>query len=172
MDEWLYENGWMLFVGMGAMAALIGIFNGFKYLRCRKFSTTTGVVESTRTKAQWMDGGTMNGGGSGDVAYIPSVVYRYECGAESFRSDKVYSLGFRGYDKAGAEKVRQQFQPGNPVIVHYDPRKPSSSFLINGTRMVIFVFFFGGVLFCALGLFVCPHPSPLPHRKHVHRVFP
>ena len=162
----------MLFVGMGAMAAMIGIFNGFKYLRCRKFPTTTGVVESSQTKIQWMSGGTIGGSATGDLAYIPSVVYRYECGAESFRSDKVYSLGFRGYDKQGAEKALQRFQPGAPVIVHYDPRRPSSSFLINGTRMVIFVFFFGGVLFCALGIFVYQH-SPTPHhRKHGHRVFP
>ncbi len=155
MTNWFMQNGWMLFGGLGILSIATSCFYGFKYLRFRQFPVVEGVVESSSVVAAW-DGG--NGDVGGGWTYIPSVTYQYKYNGELFTSKNVYSFGYRGYAfRTAAEKVLQRYSPGVKVVVRYDPLKPSFSFLINGTRMMISASLFVGILFFIFGTLAYLH---------------
>ena len=161
----LMRQGW-LFGGMGLLFVGLGLWIWNQYRRCARWPKTTGTVESSEVQQSWVAG---SGGQGGGRTYYVRVRYAYQVDGETLLSKQVYSIGQRGFATAGgAEKVAGRFSVGATVPVWFNPAKPASAFLINGTRMMIVAFLGFGLLFCGIGLwlhheYLFPSHAYLPH---------
>ncbi|MBI2321262.1 MAG: DUF3592 domain-containing protein [Chloroflexi bacterium] len=96
---------------------------------------------------------------SGDLTYMPVVVYRYEVRGTSYRSRRLYPDVERSgsSDRVGAQRTAERYPANAVVTVTYDPTDPGFAFLSrdSGGPVPTYVWLFAfGVPFFAVGLFV------------------
>lgn len=100
-------GGWITFDGLSRLN------HG---LETRDWPVTEGVVIEAKVE--------------GERAFHPVIVYEYTVEGATFRDSSTLnqpSFGGRRRRKEVAETEKEQFTPGQDVVVHYDPRDPSRS---------------------------------------------
>ncbi len=141
-------------LGLFILLSIVFFYGGYCKDKAAKASSnwqpTNGVVSKSRVVA--VESSTRNGGVQ--IDYRPLISYEYEGPHGKMLNDK---FAYGGADQKNyrfqAEKIIQQYQPGQLVIVYFDPQNPSQACLEPGrTRDGIALMVIGALIF--LGVFV------------------
>lgn len=86
------------------------------------------------------------------TTYSADISYRYKVNGQEFTSSQVMIEQPPKTFSADAEKLVQQFPPGQTVVAHYDPLNPSQAILISGAKTSIYIAFSIGLLLTVIGI--------------------
>lgn len=126
----MFSPGRKLAVVVALLLLVSGGTIGLLQLRAmRTHQQTTGTV--VETGMETAEGGAAVRTSAETTVYRPAVSYTYTVEGETYTADSIMfgtEVATNGQDRA--ERVRSQFEAGEPVTVYYDPGDPSDAFLI------------------------------------------
>lgn len=141
--------------GLGAVAVLL-LIGGFlvvvgvvptvsHHIAVQENQPTEATVQSTDIAVKTDD--------DGDRSYRPVVTYEYTVDGRTYSADNVFPGGFQRWDdsRAWAERIADQYEPGDQVTVQYRPAQPGHAYLRNDGMPGAWIAGLGCVLVLALG---------------------
>ena len=87
----------------------------------------------------------------GGRSYSATVEYSYEVDGKKHSDDTIWFGMTTSSRRATAERLVDQFRPGQEVDVYYDPDMPGLSVLLPGAFLSSYAVFGVGVLFAVIG---------------------
>jgi hypothetical protein len=106
--------------------------------------TVTGTIRSSETV--WSH--TSNGGDAASA----EVIYVYAVRGRRHTSNKVLFGDYGSSDSSRADRIVNEYSPGQAVTVYYNPLDPSLAVLQPGVTIGSWIFAGFGFLFLAIGL--------------------
>lgn len=142
----------LVFAGVGyALAFHWGVPLLEKARASETWPVTSGVIE-TATVVSSTDG-------DGDTMYEADIVYRYAVLGREYRGADVEVGGqVRSSSRKHALRVANRYQPGDAVIVHYNPGDPTDAILEPGGTPGGHLVFWIGLAFLGFGVLIASGP--------------
>jgi hypothetical protein len=113
-------------VGFIAAGLWLLISGGQSVAEAEGWETTQGIVlSSDRIDPRLMSDGRTSGN-----RYNAAISYRYDVGGRTYHNDRVWLTQNAGWATTdGADEFLEDYRPGAPVAVIYDPQDPARSAL-------------------------------------------
>ena len=142
----------------GCVIVLVSIFIGARYISLRSYNETEATVLGVR---QFRDFNYGAPGGAGDSVGV-AVEFRYNVNGAELVSDiympDLFSLGAglvnRRFPKEVADRLVDEFDIGQRIVVQYDSNSPENSYVENTDQVgrIVFFIFFGLAIIAVSGL--------------------
>jgi len=140
--------------GFGVMATIFGIVIGLRFIWYARFPSVQGVVEQSSVQKIRSSRPANPSTGGSTISYIITIKYKYCVNGTSYSSENVYSLGKMLYQyERQAQKALDSITENGNLRVFYNPSRPATSFLQNGTTMLSWFPFVIGVSMLFFGYY-------------------
>ncbi|WP_189072106.1 DUF3592 domain-containing protein [Deinococcus sedimenti] len=114
----------LLLLFVGAVLLGFGVWQSGQSLRAAGWPVATGTV----TRSQAVPAGRL----AERRGWRPEVQYTYRADGLTYRGERLNFFRLNTTSLRGARRILERYPVGQPVAVHYDPRRPSRSVLQVG----------------------------------------
>lgn len=120
----------LLAVVFMAVAGFFGYLTIQKKQALSNYEAVNGTIDEASQVEEDVDRGSE---GSRTISYRPIIQYSYSVNGRKYTNDNIYTGSSQAsYSQpSDAENIIRRFNRGEEVVIHYDPKEPSSSYLIR-----------------------------------------
>lgn len=147
----------VVFTLVGAAVTAWGVVDYRRAQASRNWPTANGRVQYATVETR----SSRNDSGTSSTTFQARIIYGYEIGGQTLRSERVSFGEVSTSDPADAEEIVARYQPGTTVTVYYDPQNPELAVLEPGVSLGNYlllgigsVFFVAGLMLSAVAVLV------------------